>query len=218
MYIVNNDDLSKKAYNAIKTMILEGKLHPGAKLYQEKLAEELGISRTPLNGALNQLEKEMLVCSLPRRGFYVNEMSLEDLIEVYEIRKRLDPLCASTAALNNNQKYQEKCTKLIKDFDKSNYSKTDISLFYEFYSLIISMSGNNYLENMMTSYNLISLVNLNKYILNNSFSDRDLINPEEYKSVLTAIVRCSPELAEKTMYKHILNIYNTLVQTKETET
>ncbi len=57
-------------------MILERKLEPGAKIYQDKLAHQLGISRTPLVNALKKLEQERLITNIPRRGFYVRRFSL----------------------------------------------------------------------------------------------------------------------------------------------
>ena len=64
-------NLDQKVYQILKTMIMERKLLPGEKIRQEKLAQDLGISRTPLVAALKFLEHEKLVESKPRRGFFV---------------------------------------------------------------------------------------------------------------------------------------------------
>jgi DNA-binding GntR family transcriptional regulator len=64
-----HENLAQKAYLIIKNMIIDRKLLPGDKIPQEKLAQELGISRTPLVSALKYLEKEKLVAAQPRRGF-----------------------------------------------------------------------------------------------------------------------------------------------------
>jgi DNA-binding GntR family transcriptional regulator len=53
-----HENLDHKVYKILKSMVLEQKLAPGAKIYQDKLAQELGISRTPLVGALKKLEQE----------------------------------------------------------------------------------------------------------------------------------------------------------------
>ena len=98
MYKVEHEDLSAKAYREIKQMILLGELKAGEKLYQEDLADKLGISRTPLYSALSQLEKEMLIDSLPRRGFYIKQLDLAQVLDVYDIRLRLEPLGAKEAA------------------------------------------------------------------------------------------------------------------------
>lgn len=215
MYIVHNEDLSKKAYEALKIMILDGRLKPGAKLYQEKLAEDLGISRTPLNGALNQLEKEMLLVSLPRRGFYVTELSVKELIKLYDIRKKLDPLCAAEASQNTDQELKKQCMVLIDQFAESYPLNKFIRLLYNFYSLIISMNENNFLKNMMTSYNLISLVNLQLHLKNETISDNYMMQKENYINILNAVYNGNRVDAEKAMQVHIDNIYSILLNSVE---
>ena len=66
-----HENLDQKAYSILKNLIIERKLLPGEKIPQEKLARDLGISRTPLISALKFLEHEKLVESVPRRGFFV---------------------------------------------------------------------------------------------------------------------------------------------------
>ena len=81
-----HENLDHKVYKTLKSMILEQKLTPGAKIYQDKLAQELGISRTPLVGALKKLEQEKLITAIPRRGFYVRHFSKQEMIQIFELR------------------------------------------------------------------------------------------------------------------------------------
>ena len=67
-----HENLDQKVYAILKKMITDRKLLPGRKIPQEKLAQDLGISRTPLVNALKYLEKEKLVEAKPRRGFFVD--------------------------------------------------------------------------------------------------------------------------------------------------
>jgi DNA-binding GntR family transcriptional regulator len=64
-------NLDQKVYSQLKSMILDQNLKSGSKIYQEKLAEDLGISRTPLVNALKKLEQDHLIIAIPRKGFYV---------------------------------------------------------------------------------------------------------------------------------------------------
>ncbi|MEO0733057.1 MAG: GntR family transcriptional regulator, partial [Bacteroidota bacterium] len=64
-------ELGERVYLAVKKMILDQELKPGQKLVQEKLAERLGVSRSPLLKALQRFEAELLVTSIPRRGMLV---------------------------------------------------------------------------------------------------------------------------------------------------
>ena len=71
--------LDQKVYDRLKSMILERRLLPGEKIFQDKLAQELGVSRTPLVNALKILENEKLVSSKPRRGYYVRLFSKAEM-------------------------------------------------------------------------------------------------------------------------------------------
>ena len=81
-------------FNTIKDGILSGRLRPGERLLENQLAEELGVSRTPIREALRMLEIENLVDLIPRKGAQVREMSEKDIKDVLEIRKVLEELAA----------------------------------------------------------------------------------------------------------------------------
>ena len=63
-----------------------------------RLAEELGVSRTPIREAIRKLEQEGFVVMVPRRGTYVADISLKDISQVFEIRGALEELAAGLAA------------------------------------------------------------------------------------------------------------------------
>ncbi|WP_433475047.1 GntR family transcriptional regulator [Spirillospora sp. CA-142024] len=74
----------------LRRAITTGRLRPGAPIRQDALAEELGVSRVPLREALKTLQGEGLVGYRAHRGYLVEELSLDDLREVYRIRKILE--------------------------------------------------------------------------------------------------------------------------------
>lgn len=71
-------------------MIFNNELRPGEKLLQEKLAAQLGVSRTPLMKALRMLEYDLLVESIPRRGMFVKKMSVQEMIDIYDVREGIE--------------------------------------------------------------------------------------------------------------------------------
>jgi DNA-binding GntR family transcriptional regulator len=75
---------------ALRQAIVSGELRPGEQVRQDALAERFGVSRVPLREALKILEGEGSVTYLPRRGYFVAELSLSDLLEVYRIRELLE--------------------------------------------------------------------------------------------------------------------------------
>lgn len=206
MYTVTNADLAEKTYQALKTMILRGQLKPGEKLYQEKLADSLGISRTPLNSALNRLEKELLVEALPRRGFYVKELTLRELRDLYDVRLRLEPLGAREAAENGTSEHRQRCMTLLEEYQSrgsEEYSVSFKEMDYRFHNLIMEMSGNFFLQKMIASYNLISLGNLQLFMDRADFPKKTSDSLSEHKAILQSILEEDGGSAEKMMYRHI---------------
>lgn len=100
--MIAHKDLSFLTYEKLKADIISGKLAPGEKLVQERLAADLGVSRMPLHRAFQMLESEMLVEAKPRRGFYVRNVSLSTLIEAFECREVLEGLAARRIAESEN--------------------------------------------------------------------------------------------------------------------
>ena len=86
----DNGQNTEDVYERIRTAILDGDLAPGAVMSQVALAEELGISRTPLREALRMLQGERLVEAEPNRRVRVAPMSPADLEELYVVRITLE--------------------------------------------------------------------------------------------------------------------------------
>ena len=82
----------------IRDAIINGVFAPGERLMEIQMADEMGVSRTPVREAIRKLEMEGFVVMIPRRGTYVSNMSIRDINDVYEIRISLDTLAAGLAA------------------------------------------------------------------------------------------------------------------------
>ncbi len=75
---------------ALRKDLLTGQLGPGDQIVQESLADRYGVSRVPLREALKTLESEGQVVYFPHRGYFVAELSVDDLLEVYRLRELLE--------------------------------------------------------------------------------------------------------------------------------
>lgn len=89
--------LRERAQQEIKRRILDGVYAAGAMLSENQLAEELSISRTPIREALRDLATGGLVRILPQRGVMVSELSLYDILEVYQLREQLECFAVGVA-------------------------------------------------------------------------------------------------------------------------
>lgn len=88
------------AYSAIKEAILDGKIEPGQALIEERLAQMLSISRTPVREALAILEHEGLIAPVYRRGLYVCELRHAEFVALIAANETIEPYLARQAALH----------------------------------------------------------------------------------------------------------------------
>jgi DNA-binding GntR family transcriptional regulator len=91
-------DVQEAVTQSIRRSILSGALAPGARLMQEELAAQLGVSRQPVREALRRLESEGFVARLPQRGTVVRQYSEDDIRENYTLRRLLESGAAEIAA------------------------------------------------------------------------------------------------------------------------
>jgi DNA-binding GntR family transcriptional regulator len=86
------------AYTTIKEAILSFELEPGTPLVEHELAEQLGVSKTPVRDALQKLEREGFVVRIPFKGTYVTHVTMTDMAEIFQLRAVLEGLAARLAA------------------------------------------------------------------------------------------------------------------------
>ncbi|TET91689.1 MAG: GntR family transcriptional regulator [Desulfobacteraceae bacterium] len=90
MEILSVKGVTESVAQNLRIHIIEGELAPGQKLNEIELAERLGISRPPLREAFRILENAHLIVSIPRKGCYVTEVSIEDCREIYQAREMIE--------------------------------------------------------------------------------------------------------------------------------
>ena len=94
----DHKQLHNVVIDRLRDMIMHGELRAGEWLRQERLAQQLGVSHTPIREALKQLEVEGLVEHVPYRGVRVVEFSIDDVEDIYSMRTVLESLAARAAA------------------------------------------------------------------------------------------------------------------------
>ncbi len=199
-----HENLDQKAYEIVKHMITERQILPGEKIPQEKLAQELGISRTPLVSALKFLEHEKLVESKPRRGYFVRLFSKEEMVSIFELREVLEGLAAKRAATNITDEQID----ILRGFFKSFAEYSDITDFRayakedrRFHNYITEIGAKEFLKSILQTYNFITASY--QYL-----STEGLVRPpnetiEEHLAVIKAISERNPEAAEILMRRHL---------------
>lgn len=200
---ITHKNLDQKAYLIIKEMINDRRLAPGDKISQEKLAAELGISRTPLISALKYLEKEKLVEAKPRRGFFVRAFARHEMVSIFELREVLEGLAARRAAMTATPKQIKRLKTFFSEFtgkgpitNYRDYSRED----RRFHNFVTQIAAREFLESILSTYNIISF----SY---QRISSEGLVRApnetlDEHLSIIDAICNRDPSAAETMMRRH----------------
>lgn len=203
--------LSQKVYRVLKTEIVKGNLKPGVKLLEDKIANQMGVSRTPVREALRELAAEGFVEMTPNQGMIVTTVSLEDLKEVLQIRGVLEGLATYLAA---KMITREDIIKLERIINKMNICiiKDDTLAFSDlnadFHDLILKICGNKRLIRICSNLSdrahrfrirSLSIPGRLKYAL------------KEHREILEALKKKDSEQADKLSQKHIKNVLKNIL-------
>lgn len=199
-------DKTEQIYRLLRSRILEGKLAPGSRLIERKLAEELNVSKTPVREALVRLSKDGLLDGESHRGFWVAELTGEEAREIYDLREMLEGFAAREAAKKINQQGCTKLASFVEEFEVyynqrnlTSYNDTDI----RFHNFLIEISSNQRL------YHLVSHLRAQSRLLmatSVNFPGRATASLSEHKKIIEAVVDHNEDLAEKYAREHIRSV------------
>lgn len=202
---------------ALREAILNGTLKPRERLMEIQLAEDLGVSRTPVREALRKLELEGFIVMVPRKGAYVADLSIKDIADVFEIRIALEGLAAALAAeritdeeLEEMERHLVEKAEAIKKQDMSKLIEVDT----RFHEALYGASRN---ERLITIIN-----NLREQI--QRFRTSSLAMPgrmqqslEEHRNIVEAIESRDAALARQTAQEHIENAESYMIESLKNE-
>jgi len=149
--IEKHPHLRQIVYEKLKDAILTGAVQKGTKLYESKIAQETGISRTPVREALHALERDMLITAIDKVGYRIVDTDLEDLDEISEIRKTVETLALKKAIGRIGDHEIRELEENLKKAEKAvGDHKTDlfVQLDAEFHRLLCSLGHRERLMRM----------------------------------------------------------------------
>ena len=200
---IRTKSLEEQTYKKLEEDILGGYYKNGDALTELSLCSRFGVSRTPVRSALHRLAEEGLVSITPNRGAVVVGITVDDLIETYKIRCRLEGLASALAATRITS---EEIKKLRDSVELSEYyiSKRDTEhlkeLDTEFHSIIYNASGNRMLSKILTELHK----NIKTYRkLSLTVPGRLEMSTDEHREILEAIESGRSDEADRLTSVHI---------------
>lgn len=199
----NIKSLGESVFLRLEEEILNGALKKGDTLTEIALAKRFGVSRTPLRAAIHTLAEEGLVEISPNKGAVVVGVGTDDLVEIYEIRMRLEGIASGLAAKRITP---EALASLKESLELSEFylSKKDSDhlkeLDSEFHNIIYRACGNRHLSKILSELHR----NIRSYRkLSLSISDRLVSSFSEHQKIFEAIRSGNSEEAENLTCLHI---------------
>jgi DNA-binding GntR family transcriptional regulator len=206
------------AVDALRAAILHGELRPGARLGEVELAEQLGVSRTPVREALRRLAAEGLVDISPNRGARVVSWSVSELEDIYELRALLESHAATRAASRIDEAELPVLEKLCRDMeqcaDPGRGRDLDrlAALNTEFHRRILDASGSVRLVALVSSVVQIPLVLRTFHDYSAEALQRSL---GHHREIVAALRAGDPQWAGSVMRSHVLAARAVLVHQRE---
>lgn len=195
--------LREIVFKTMREAILNGDFKPGQRLMEVQLAEQMGVSRTPVREAIRKLELEGLVIMVPRKGAYVAGLSVEDIEEVLEIREVLEGLAANLAAIRASDEEILKLNNIIKLFSLAAKNRDIDSLIkydIKFHDTIYHASRNKRLLQMINA--LQEQVQRFRVAYISQFDNGEMLL-EEHEKIFEAISNRNGEKARDAAGFHI---------------
>ena len=204
--------LYQEVAERLRQRIFAHELTPGTWIDEQKLAEQYGISRTPLREALKVLASEGLVQLKPRRGCYVTEISRQDLDDIFPLMALLEGRCAADA-VSRAKPIEIRELKKIHDSLETAARDGRIDAFFEanqaFHKRIQELANNRWLLSVIQDLRkVLKLSRLHSLSLEGRLQQ----SLDEHRAIMAAFEAGDAVKAEQLMHDHLLSGREALVK------
>lgn len=194
----------ERVYEHLKSAILSGRLNPGEKLTEERLAKTLAVSRTPVREALHKLESEGLIKTRKKRGFIVSRDSREEVEELFELRSILEGYTLRLISQTISEETFRQLNEFIQNAEDGLKRKKIEDVFK--WNTRFHDTLHELVAHKTRLHRLI--VNIRKYVLRHRqetlrYPDGGRRSVEGHKKIMMALRLKDPDLCERIMREHI---------------
>ena len=200
---VNVPDLVGVVEERLTQAIVQGRLPPGSRVVEAEIARQMAISRAPVREASRRLERQGILVSRPRRGFFVREMSVREIDDLFQVRLSLEMTAVAAACEHADAAGLARLRGLLELMiaeaaDAPQHRRIELDL--SFHTLICELSGNAYLLRLFSSTQtemrmIISLID-------NVYQDPEMV-AATHQPILDALARRDVQAAQACMKVHL---------------
>lgn len=202
---------AEQAYQQIKKQIITTKLLPGSVISEADLMEELHLGRTPIREAIKQLQMEDLVSVTPRKGMYVADIAVTDLLQIFEVRVEIESIAARLATQRITEQEITEIQRLADAYQEADPTDKDflISLDGKFHTLLAKATHNKFLIKELEYYYNLSL---RIWYVALRYAKPEDIDIEAHIEILDAILARDAQRAALRMKQHIQDFHKKIKQ------
>jgi DNA-binding GntR family transcriptional regulator len=199
--------LYEEVAELLRQRIFKRELEPGSWIDELKIAEEYGISRTPLREALKVLAAEGLVTMKVRRGAYVTEVSSQDLANVYHLLSLLESDAAGVVAEKATDAELAELQALHKELEiaaKPGKANTDqfFALNEQFHMRLLAIANNRWRDQMVADLRKVMKLNRHNSLLKTGRIEESL---HEHQAIMDALLARDAQRTQERMREHFAN-------------
>lgn len=195
--------LREKVVDELRRGILNGRFEPGERLVEERLAEELGVSRNPIREAIRTLTSEGLVEVSPRRGALVVSLSREEGEELLEVRAALEGANARLAARRGDKQILERLREILTQGSAAveGNDLSELAGLNDAFHAELARAGHN----RMLADLIRSLRDRSAPLFRGTGTAASRRSWSEHEGILRAVIAGDAELASLLAHRHVLN-------------
>ena len=197
---IERENLDDTIYARIRLMIAERRIMPGDRINVDRIARNLGVSRTPVVNALKRLRQEHVVEWVLRRGGYVRRFTTRQLALLFEVREMLEGLAARRAATRISREEVDQIVARFRALDLTPHGLALERYIEEdraFHLRLLALADNAYLTHAMESVNLMIFT----YQMGLARPPAETV--KEHWSILAALRKRDPDASEAAMRLHL---------------
>ena len=212
---INRSALYEEVAERLRASIYAHELAPGSWVDEQALADQFGISRTPMREALKVLASEGLVILKPRRGCYVTELSDTDLDQIFPVMALLEGRAAMEATQKANAADLVTLDRIHADLER-HAASGDANRFFEandaFHTALQDIADNRWLKQLIADARKVIKLTRRKSLEAEGRVDESL---QEHRQVMAAIKQRDPTQAARAMHDHLLSGRAALAELKK---
>ena len=192
--------LYEQVAEQLRQRIFQRELEPGSWIDELKIAEQMGISRTPLREAIKELAAEGLVTMKVRRGAYVTEMSDKDLRDVYHLLALLESDAAAVVAERATVQQLQALQTLHEELERSVHDRDQFFAVNErFHMQLLALADNRWRDQLVADLRKVMKLNRHNSLLKQGRIAESL---QEHRTIMQALHARQPETARQALQAH----------------